>query len=124
MLLLLMFQLSLCLTAILLSTLLLFASFSKPSEKETKLAHAVLSDPSPIGRAACELVEEYTEKIDAVKENIEKAAIEHEGLQKTHTELRRKYHLATNANAQLRSENSRLKREIAALKKKEQEERE
>ena len=50
-----------------------------------------------------------------MKENIEKAAIEHEGLQKTHTELRRKYHLATNANAQLRSENSRLKREIAAL---------
>ena len=88
----------------------------------SKLAHAVLSDPSPIGKAACELVEEYTSKIVAVKKNMEMAATEHENLLTTHSELRKKYHIATNANAQLRSENSRLKREIAALRKKKEKE--
>ena len=88
----------------------------------SKLAHAVLSDPSPIGKAACELVEEYTSKIVAVKKNMEMAATEHENLLTTHSELRKKYHIATNANAQLRSENSRLKREIAALRKRKEKE--
>ena len=88
----------------------------------SKLAHAVLSDPSPIGKAACELISEYTLKIVAVKKNMEMAATEHETLQTTHSELRKKYQMATNANAQLRSENSRLKREIAALRKKKEKE--
>ena len=90
----------------------------KPTEKEKKLAHAVLADPSDIGKAACELVQEYTDKIEKAKEEIKKAATEHEALKKSFAELRKKYHLATNANAQLRSENSRMKRELAAMKKK------
>ena len=77
-----------------------------------------MSDPSAIGKAACELVQEYSDKIDAAKEQIKKAASEHESLQTTYAELRKKYHLATNANAKLRSENSRLKKELAAVKEK------
>ena len=88
----------------------------------SKLAHAVLSDPSPIGMAACELVEEFTLKIEKVKRDMETAATEHENLRSAHSELRQKYHNSTNANAKLRSENSRLKREIAALRKKEEKE--
>ena len=91
---------------------------SKPTEKEKKLAHAVLADPSDIGRAACELVQEYSDKIEKAKEEIKKAASEHEAMKTSYSELRKKYHLATNANAQLRFENARLKKELAAMKKK------
>ena len=51
---------------------------------------------------------------------LQKAASEHEALKKSYAEVRKKYHLATNANSQLRTENSRLKKELAALKKKAQ----
>ena len=63
-------------------------------------------------------MQEYTDKIEKAKEEIKKAAAEHEALKKSNAELRKKYHLATNANAQLRGENSRMKRELAAMKKK------
>lgn len=91
---------------------------SKPTEREKKLAHAVLSDQSDIGKAACELVQEYTNKIESVKEEMKKAASEYETLQSSYAEVRKKYHLATNANAQLRCENLRLKKELAAIKEK------
>lgn len=42
-------------------------------------------------------------------------------MQISYAELRKKYHLATNANAQLRSENSNLKRELTAMKEKAEE---
>lgn len=59
--------------------------------------------------------------ISAVKEEIKKAASEHETLQTAYAELRKKYHLQQNANAQLRSENMRLKKELAAAGKKAEE---
>lgn len=76
----------------------------------------MLSDPSHIGKAACELVEEYDERIkkigDIMKNNLE----EYEELKLKHSELRSKYTRAINAVKTLQEENAKLKKALKEQK--------